>query len=146
MLMTTQQPAELTKPSVGSLHNPASLPAEDLDRRPVPSTSCPCPAWFYRPRGPLFRRGEAAVQEGLVPFQQALFIESPQQGTPCLQPDAFLFPLLQPPPAGRGRRKLVGQEPPGGTGLQNPQNAFQTGPVQRPRSAPVVPPTLWFGK
>src|ERR1039457_2792237 len=50
----------------------------DFDRLPVPSTSFPCRAWFYRRPSPLFRRSETAIQEGFVPFQQALRIQSAQ--------------------------------------------------------------------
>jgi hypothetical protein len=35
-------------------HFPAELPAEDPDRRAVPSTSFPCRAWFCRPQSPFF--------------------------------------------------------------------------------------------
>ena len=108
----TRTSASVASASVTSAerHFPAELPAEDPDRRPVPSTSCPCPAWFYRRQSPFFRRSEAAVQEGLVPFQQTLVVQRPQQRAPRLQPDAFLLPLLQPPPAGRGRRNSSGRK------------------------------------
>ena len=121
-------------------HFPAELPAEDLYRRPVPSTSCPCHAWFCRLRRPLFRRSEAAVQEGLVPLQQTSLVQCAQQRSPGIQPDALLLPLLQSPPAGRRRGKLVGQKPPRRPGLQNPQNALETGSIRSPWPASVVLP------
>src|SRR5208283_1961823 len=124
----------------------AELPAEDLDRRPLPSTLSPCPAWFSRPRGPLFRRSETAVQEGLVPLQQAFFIQRPQQRAPRLQPHPFAFPLLEPPPAGRRRSKLLGHESPRRAGLQNPQNALETRPVRCPRPASIVLPSPGRGE
>ena len=104
--------------------------------RPLPSTSCPCPAWFYRRRRPFVRRRETAVEKGLVPSQQALGIQPSQQGTPRLQPDPFFLPALQPAPAGRRRRKLVREKMPRRAGLQNPQNALKTRPIRvggRPR-------------
>src|SRR4029077_13344036 len=82
------------------------IPAEDLDRRPVPSTSSPCPAWFCRRQSPFFRRSKTAVEKSLVPPQQTSFIQRSQQRAPCIQPHAFVFPLLEPTPAGRGRGKL----------------------------------------
>jgi hypothetical protein len=77
-----------------------------------PSTSCPCRAWFYRRPSPLFRRSEAAVQKGLIPFQQALRVQSAQQHSPGVQPNTLVFPLLQPSPTGGRRWILVSQESP----------------------------------
>src|SRR5271165_4114062 len=144
----TRTSASVASASVTSLGEALSsrLPAEDLDRRPEPSTSSPCPAWFYRPRGPFFCRSETAVQEGLVPLQQAFFIQRSQQRAPRLQPDAFVFPLLEPPPAGRRRRKLVRHESPRRAGLQNPQNALETTPVRCPGPASIVPPSPGQGQ
>ena len=87
---------------------------------------------------PFFAGAKLPSEKGLVPSQQTFLIQPSQQGTPGIQPDAFLLPALQPPPAGRGRRKLVGQKAPGRTGLQNPQNAFETSSIRRRRSAPLV--------
>src|SRR5262249_12644752 len=56
-------------------HFPTEHPAEDLYRRPVPSTSCPCPAWFSRRQSPLFRGSEATVEKGLVPPQPPLLVQ-----------------------------------------------------------------------
>src|SRR5271163_4975698 len=116
----------------------AELPTEDRHRRPVPSTSFPCRAWFYRLRSPFFRRREAAVQERLFPLQQALPIEGAQQRSPGVEPHILLFPLLQPPPASRRRRILVGQESPRRSGLQHPQNTLQASPIGRPRTTSLV--------
>jgi hypothetical protein len=79
------------------------LPEEDVGRRPVPSTSFSCRAWFCRLPRPFFRRGKAAVEEGLLPVQQAVIIQHAQQGAPGLQPQDLFFPLLQPPPAGKAK-------------------------------------------
>lgn len=48
-------------------------------RRPVPSTSFPCRAWFHRRRSLFFRRSETAIQKGLSPSQQALATECSKQ-------------------------------------------------------------------
>src|SRR5208282_1111567 len=119
---------------------PAELPAEDLHRRPVPSTSCPCPAWFSRRQSPLFRGGEAAVEKSLVPLQQSLLVQPSQQGAPRIQPHAFVFPLLETPPASGGRRKLVGQKSPCRPGLENPQDTLETSSVGGWRAAPPIRP------
>src|ERR1700676_817043 len=63
-----------------------------------------------------------------------------------IQSDALLLPPLQSPPAGRGRRKLVGQKSPRRAGLQNPKYAFQTGSIRRRRSSSPIPPPLRLGK
>jgi len=49
--------------------NKGGPPKEFRGRRPPPSTSSPCPAWFFRLRRPFFRRGETAVQKRLAPVQ-----------------------------------------------------------------------------
>src|SRR5581483_8200575 len=107
-------------------HFPAELPAEYLDRRPIPSILYPCHAWFYRRQSPFFSWSKTAVEKGLVPLQQAFLVQSAQQGSPRLQPDALLFPLLQPPPTGGRGRKFLWQKTPGCAGLQNPQDPFET--------------------
>src|SRR5581483_1231373 len=119
-------------------HFPAELPTEHLHRLPVPSTSFPCRAWFYRRRDPFFCGREAAVEEGFIPSQQSFLVQPAQQGTPGIKPDTLLLPLLQSPPAGRGRGKLIRQKPPSRTGLQNPQNPFETGPIRGWRSSTFV--------
>jgi hypothetical protein len=99
------------------------------------------PLGFADGRAPFLCGSKTAIQEGLVPLQQTFFIQRPQQGAPRIQPNSFLFPLFEPPPTGRGRRKLIGQEAPRCTGLQNPQNALETPPVRCPGSAPILPPS-----
>ena len=91
---------------------------------------------------PLFRRSEAAVQERLFPLQQTFAVERAQQRSPRVKPYVLPFPPLQPSPASRRRRILVGQKPPRRSGLQHPQDDLQTGPVGRPRTAPLVLATL----
>src|SRR5579863_3405017 len=118
--------------------------------RPLPSTSTihfvPLPRLVCRLRSPFFRRGEAAVKEGLVPLEQTSLIQRSQQRAPCMQPDALLLPLLQSPPARGGRRKLVGQKSPRRPSLQNPEDTFQAGSIRRRRSPSLIPPPLRLGK
>jgi hypothetical protein len=45
------------------MHSEGTLPEEDRGRRPPPSTSSPCPAWFFRLRSPFFRGSKTPVQE-----------------------------------------------------------------------------------
>jgi hypothetical protein len=68
--------------------------------------------------------------------------ESTELTEPGVQPHILLLPLLQPPPAGRRGRILVGQKAPRRPGLQYPQNTLQTGPIGRPRTAWLVLATL----
>ena len=51
------------------------------------------PLGFAEGSAPLFRRGEAAVQKGLIPLEQAVLIQRLQQRAPRIQPDALIFPL-----------------------------------------------------
>ncbi len=101
------------------------LPEEDPCRRPPPSTSSPCPAWFFRLPRPFFRRSKTAVQKRFAPLQLLAFIQLAQKRPPDLQPNLLLLPVPQPPPAGRRRGKLLGQILPASPAAQNPQNAFQ---------------------
>src|SRR6266852_5594492 len=45
-----------------------TLPKEDRGRRPPPSTSSPCPAWFFRLRSPFFRGSKAPFQKRFAPL------------------------------------------------------------------------------
>ncbi len=63
---------------------------------------------------------------------------APSSVQPCVEPHVLLFPLLEPSPAGRGGRILVGQETPRSARLQHPQDAFEAGPIRCPRTAPSV--------
>src|SRR6266446_10630674 len=77
-----------------------TLPEEDRGRRPPPSTSSPCPAWFFRLRSPFFRGSKAPVQERFAPLQLLAFVQLAQKRTPDFQPNVPLLPIPQPPPAG----------------------------------------------
>ncbi len=115
---------------------------------PSPNTIhfVPLPRLVLPTASPLFRRRETAVQKGLVPFQQAFFIQRTQQRAPDPEPNSIFLPLLQPPPASRPRRILVGQKMPRCSGLQYPQNAYQAASVWRRRPAPPVLASLRFWK
>jgi hypothetical protein len=95
----------------------------------------PLPRLVLPTAGPLFRRSEATIQERLFPLQQTFAIERTQQRSPGVEPHILLFALLQPPPAGRRRGILIGQETPRSTRLQHPQDALEASPVRRPRTA-----------
>ena len=45
----------------------AAFPKEHPSRRPAPSTSCLCPAWFFRPANHLFGWSKTAVQKRFAP-------------------------------------------------------------------------------
>jgi hypothetical protein len=82
---------------------------EVRDRRPPPSTSSPCPAWFFRFQRPFFWRSKTPIQKRFAPLQLLAFVQLAQKRAPDLQPDALLLPVPQQPPA-RGRmRKLLRQ-------------------------------------
>src|SRR6266446_5517261 len=57
------------------MQNKGAFPKEDPGRRPPPSTSCPCPAWFFRLQRPLFGGSKTPVQERLAPLQLFPFVE-----------------------------------------------------------------------
>src|SRR6266446_2065105 len=115
-----------------------SLPKEDRGRRPPPSTSCPCPAWFFRLQRPFFGGSKTPVQKRLAPLQLFSFVEFCQKCAPDFQPNALLLPIPQPSPAGRGMRILLGQVLPASTAPQNPQNPFQDTAVVDPRTATLA--------
>src|SRR5712692_8009507 len=50
------------------MQSEGTLPKEYRGRRPPPSTSSPCPAWFFRLRSPFFRGSKAPVQERFAPL------------------------------------------------------------------------------
>jgi len=70
---------------------PGSLTTGLRRRGGAPSTFCPCRAWSYRLRRPLFRRCEAAVKKGFIPFQQALCVQSAQQASPGVETHTFIL-------------------------------------------------------
>src|SRR5215831_18374446 len=107
------------------MQSEGSLPKEHPGRRPPPSTSSPCPAWFFRLQGPFFRRSETAVHKRFAPLELLAFVQLAQKGPPDFQPDLLLLPVAQAPPAGGRRRKFLGQITPASAAAQNPQNAFQ---------------------
>jgi len=103
----------------------AAFPEEYPGRRPPPSTSCPCPAWFFRLCSPFLGRSETAVQKRFAPVELLALVQFGQECSPNREPHALLFPIAQPPPARGRRRKLVGQIAPARPAAQNPQDAFQ---------------------
>src|SRR5512132_1359068 len=101
------------------------LPAEYPRHRPVPSTLCPCRAWWGRFWRPFFRRGEAAIHETLIPADLPAIVELVEERPPQRQQHATLLPLSEPAPAGGGaavpRRQLAPRRP----RPQHPQDALE---------------------
>src|ERR1700722_2037944 len=95
------------------MQSEGSVPEEDRGRRPPPSTSSPCPAWFSRLRSPFFRWSETAIQKRFAPLQLLALVEFTQKHPPDVQPNAPLFPVAQSPPAGRRMREFLWQVLPG---------------------------------
>src|SRR6202167_1541140 len=50
------------------MQSEGSFPEEDRGRRPPPSTSSPCPAWFFRLRSPFFRGSKTPTRNDSLPF------------------------------------------------------------------------------
>src|SRR2546427_6026237 len=120
------------------MQSEGSFPEEDRGRRPPPSTSSPCPAWFFRLRSPFFRWSETAVQERLAPLQLLAFVQLAQKRAPDFQPNVLLLPIPQPPPVGRRMRIFLRQVLPAGSAPQNPENPFQHTAVLDPRAATLA--------
>src|SRR5229473_3927043 len=102
------------------------LPAEYPRHRPVPSTLCPCRAWWGRFWRPLFRRGEAAIHEALIPPDLPAIVELVEERPPERQQHATLLPLSEPAPAGGGAAVPGRQLAPRGPRPEHPQDAFET--------------------
>src|ERR1700680_1947388 len=127
------------------MQNKGGLPEEHPRRRPPPSTSSPCPAWFFRLLRPLFRRSKTAVQERLAPLQLLALVQLAQERTPDRQPNALLVPVPQSSPA-RGRMWILFRQVlPASAAAENPQNPFQHPTVLDPRTATLAVPG-WFGE
>src|ERR1700693_5844503 len=124
------------------MQSEGSFPEEDRGRRPPPSTSSPCPAWFFRLLRPFFCRSETAVQKRFAPLQLLALVQLAQKRPPDVQPNAPLLPISQPPPAGRRMREFLGHVLPASPAPQNPQNPFQHVPVLDPRTTALA----WFGR
>src|SRR5579863_7867461 len=120
------------------MQSEGSFPEEDRGRRPPPSTSSPCPAWFFRLRSPFFRRSETAIQKRFAPLQLLALVQLAQKRSPDVQPNAPLFPVPQSPPAGRRMREFLWQVLPASPAPQNPQNPFQHTAVLDPRTTALV--------
>ena len=108
---------------------------EDRGLRPPPSTSSPCPAWFFRLRSPFFRGSKAPVQERFAPLQLLAFMQLAQKRAPDFQPNALLLSIPQKQPAGRRMRIFLRQVPPAGPAPHNPENPFQHTAVLDPQAA-----------
>src|ERR1700680_41468 len=120
------------------MQSEGSFPEDHRARRPPPSTSSPCPAWFFRLRSPLFRRSKTAVQKRFAPLQLLPFVYLAQKRSPDVQPNAPLLPVSQPPPARRRMREFLRQVLPASPAAQNPQNPFQYTAVLDPRTTTVA--------
>src|SRR6266567_4368168 len=120
------------------MQNKGGPPKEFRGRRPPPSTSSPCPAWFFRLPRPLFGRGETAVQKRLAPFQLLAFVQLAQERSPDVQPDALLVPVPQSSPAGRRVRIFLRHILPTSPAPQNPENPFQHPTVLDPRATALA--------
>jgi hypothetical protein len=84
---------------------------------------------------PLFRRGEGAIDEALLPADESLGVEFREERAPDRQPDVGGLPLGEPPPAGGRTRVRARQVAPAGTGSEDPENAFEARAVIDPRPA-----------
>ena len=102
MLMTNQQPTKLTKPGVGSLHNPAANISPQL--------------------APVF----------VTPFLVVLAVGRNQLDAALLQSLAQQVGVVTP--VGNYALWLLPRAP-RCSGLQNPQDAFEAGPVRGPGAA-----------
>src|ERR1039457_6970364 len=127
------------------MQSEGSFPEEDRGRRPPPSTSSPCPAWFFRLRSPFFRRSKTPVQKRLAPLQLPPLVQLAQKRPPDFQPNAPLLPVSQSPPARGGMREFLRQVLPTSPAPENPQNPFQHTAVFDPRAATLALPG-WLGK
>src|ERR1700686_4864883 len=107
------------------MQNQGGLPEEHPRRRPPPSTSSPCPAWFFRLRRPFFRGSETPVQKRFAPLQLLALVQLAQKRPPDVQLNASLLPVSQSPPARRGMREFLRQVLPASPTPKNPQNPFQ---------------------
>src|SRR6202162_547592 len=116
------------------MQSEGSFPEEDRGRRPPPSTSSPCPAWFFRLRSPFFRGGKTPVQKRFAPLQLLALVQPCQKRTPDVQPTAPLLPVSQSSPARRGMREFLRQILPASPAAENPQNPFQHTPALNPRT------------
>ncbi len=84
-----------------AMQSKVAFPEEHPGRRPPPSTSCPCPAWFFQLSSPFFGRSETAVQKRFAPVELLALVQFRQKCAPNGEPDLLLFPIPQSPPAGR---------------------------------------------
>src|SRR5713226_8462749 len=120
------------------MQSEGSFPEEHRSRRPPPSTSSPCPAWFFRLRSPFFRGSKTAVQKRLAPLQLLALVQLAQKRPPDVQPNAPLLPISQSPPARRSMREFLRQILPASPAPQNPQNPFQHTAVLDPRTTALA--------
>src|SRR5919108_2008508 len=104
--------------------------------RPEPSTSCPCPAWRGRLWAPFFRGDKATIDKAFVPAQLLLVIQLGQEGSPELEQDAGLLPLLASPPACARTAIPAGQLAPLGPRPDGPKEGPPTAGTPPPRPSP----------
>src|SRR3977135_3286614 len=120
------------------MQSEGSFPEEDRGRPPPPSTSSPCPAWFFRLRSPFFRRSKTAVQKRFAPLQLLALGPLAQKRPPDVTTNAPLLPLPQSPPARRRMREFLRQILPASPAPQNPQNSFQHTAILDPRTTTLA--------
>src|SRR5580704_19154490 len=120
------------------MQSEGSFPEEHRGRRPPPSTSSPCPAWFFRLLRPFFCRSETSVQKRFAPFQLLALVQLAQKRPPDVQPNAPLLPVSQPPLASRRVREFLWQNLPASPAAENPQNPFQHTAVLDPRTTALA--------
>src|SRR6202140_5617495 len=114
------------------MQSEGSFPEEARGRRPPPSTSSPCPAWFFRLLRPFFCRSETAVQKRFAPLQMLALVQLAQKRPPDVQPNAPLLPISQSPPARRRMREFLRHVLLASPAPQNPQNPFKHRAVLAP--------------
>jgi hypothetical protein len=79
-------------------------------------------------------------------LQQFVVVQGRQQLLPGFDPDAVVFPLPQPAPAGRAAGIRRGKVSPAGPGFQDPENALDAVAVRSPGPSSTVSSSLWFWK
>src|SRR5438128_9421850 len=104
------------------------------------------PLGFADGRAPFFAGAKLPSRKVSSHFNRPSSSSAPSSVRHAFSQTPSSSQLLEPPPAGRRRGKLVRQESPRRAGLQNPQNAFETRPIRCPGSAPIIPPSLGRGQ
>ncbi len=77
----------------------------------------------------LVRSNYGAVHKVDRPVEPAVYVRPPVQGGEDLLPDVGLLPVAKPAVDGAPQTESLGQVAPRGAGAQDPENAFEHGPV-----------------